>query len=256
MDEQRIYGLNNEDEIINYLNRKVLRELNEKWRGIVLTMFPNAKDDDIIVVKHFPDKSAKPDMIVYINYEEKYVSIKTGYCPSMHQESFYSFLRFLRKLGVRYQDLEIIRFFHYGDSKKLKTGNNPLSLKELKTRFSPYFLKVSKDLDQDRIIKRIIDRTVIRGTNPGRTAIDFLYYGDLEHGNIISREEIYEMILAYRNHDKTPIHFGGLVYMPNSRKVGRRERNFVRIKWPLLSFLYYRGKEDIEKMKKGTFVGS
>lgn len=256
MEKQRIYGLNNEDKIIDYLNKKTFSLLNQKWKGIIFKIFPNIKDDDLIIAKHFPDKSAKPDMILYVGDEEKYISIKTGKCPSMHQESYYSFKRFLKNLRVSNRTLQIIRFFHFGDSKKLHTGNNPLNSKELKERYSNYFLEASKELDKDRILRLVIDRTVIRGTNSGRTPIDFLYYGDLEHGNVISKKEIYEMILAYREHDKMPIHFGGLAYMPNSRNPDRRERNFIRIKWPLLSFLYYRGEEDIEKMKKGTFSGS
>lgn len=253
MNAQTIYGLKNEENIINYLNKKRIGDLNNKWKKHILKMFPFAKENDLVLAKHFPNYNAKPDIAIKIRYSIKYVSIKTGKIPSMHQESYYSFMRFLRKLGVSERTISIIRFFHYGDSKKLHTNGKPLSFKEMKEKYSDYFLQASKELDTEKIISAVVDRSVIRGTSYKNTAIDYLYYGDLEHGNLIDCEEIYEIVLAYRMHGKSPIHFGGLNYMPNARSLKRRERNYVRIKWPLLALFYYRSEEDIEKMKVGAF---
>lgn len=255
MEKQRIYGLDNEDKIITYLNKKLISELDQKWKEHILKMFPDKTEASQLNVYHYPDKSAKADMMIEIDGEIKYVSIKTGKNPSIHHESYHAFQRFLKRAGVSVRTLQIIRFFHYGDSKKLKTGNNPLSLDEMKERYSSYFLEASKSLDEDSVISAVIKRTVLRGTNPGRPSIDFMYFGDLEHGKMISSDEICQIIFANREHGKSSIHFGGLNYMPNSRKVNDRERNYVRIKWPLLSFLYYCDDSDIEKMKKGEFKG-
>lgn len=255
MEEQRVYGLDNEKNIINYLNLKKFGEINDKWQKHIRKMFPNVSDNEIIYARHYPDNCSKPDIIVEVGGVEKFISIKTGNFPAVHQESYFGFRRFLERLDVSHRTLEIIRFFHYGDSKKIGTGNNPLSWEELKKRFSNYFLEASTELDKEKIIKAVVNRAVIRGTSSTRRPIDFLYYGDLENGKIISKEEIYMIVLAYRKHGKSPIHFGGLYYMPSSRKVGRRERNYVRIKWSLLSFLYYCSDEDVEKMKNGSFDG-
>lgn len=254
MEEQRLYGLKNEVDIIDYLNKKNVSNLNEKWKKHIIRMFPYAKDDSFIIAKHYPDNSAKPDIIIDVDGEEKYVSIKTGKCPSMHQESYFSFERFLKRNGVSIRTLQIIKFYHYGDSKKLGNFDRPLSGEELRQKYSNYFLEASMELDKNKIIEATVDRTVIRGTNPTARAIDFLYYGDLEHGNLLSKHDIYSIVLAYRKHDRTPIHLGALCYLPSSRKVGRSERNYVRIKFPLLSFLYYVNEEEIERMKKGTFT--
>lgn len=253
MEKQRLYGLNNESKIIEYLNNRKISELNEKWKEHIKKMFPDITETDVIYAKHYPDNCSKPDLIVGVNGEEKFISVKTGKCPSVHQESYFAFRRFLERLHVSYRTLEIIRFFHFGDSKKLGTGDHPLTGDELRERFSPYFLEASKELDNERIIKAVVNRAVIRGTGSTRRTIDFLYYGDLENGKLLSKQEIYEIVLGNREHGKTAIHFGGLIYMPSSRKVGRRERNYVRIKWSILSFLYYCDEEDVENMKDGTF---
>lgn len=119
MENQRIYGLNIELQIMNYLNEKHICDLNPKWKKHVLRMFPEAKDDDVIFARHYPDASAKPDLIFEINRREVFVSVKTGKRPSMHQESFFSFQRFLKRKHISHRTLRIIRFFHYGDSKKI-----------------------------------------------------------------------------------------------------------------------------------------
>ena len=256
MERQRVYGLDNETKIITYLNEKKFSELNDKWKAVIIRMFPFVKENDLIHAKHFPDYTAKPDMTIQIRHSFVHVSIKTGKNPSVHQESFYSFERFLDKLKVSKRTQEIIRFFHFGDSRKLKTNGKPICLKEMKEKYSSYFLEASKELDNTKIIEKVIDRTVIRGTSSKRTGLDYLYYGDLEHGKLLSVEDIYSMVLAYREHGKSAIHFGGLNYNPSARSTARRERGYVRIKWPLLSFLYYRSEEDVEKMKEGLFVSS
>lgn len=253
MDSQRKYGEEMERKIIDYLNDKRLDQLDDKWKKHVLKIFPFASDDSVIYAKQFPDGSAKADMIIEINREEKYISIKTGKDPSIHHESFSSFQRFLRRLGVDDRTLKIIRFFHYGDSKRLGNYDSPLTAAELKEQYGPYLLEASKNLDTERIIKAVINRAILKGTEPKRIPIDFLYFGDLEHGKMLSTDELSEMVLANREHGKSAIHFGGLNYMPNSRRPGDKQRNYMRIKWPLLSFLYYCSDEDVEKMKIGTF---
>ena len=213
-------------------------------------MFPDIIETDVIYAKHYPDNCSKPDLIVEVNGEEKFISVKTGMCPSAHQESYFAFRRFLERLHVSYRTLEIIRFFHFGDSKKLGTGDHPLTGDELSERFSPYFLEASKELDNERIIKAVVNRAVIRGTGSTRRTIDFLYYGDLKNGKLLSKQEIYEIVLANREHGKTAIHFGGLNYNPNSRKLASRDRNYVRIKWSILAFLYYCNDEQLAAIRE------
>lgn len=255
MEQQRIYGLNNEQKIIDYLNGKRIDELNNKWKHHILKIFPNASLNSVIHAKHYPDTCSKPDMILENSGEEKFISIKTGHCPSVHHESYFSFQRFLKRIGVKIRTLQIIRFYHYGDSKKLGIKDKPLTSEELKSKFMPYFLEASQSLDRVKIIKAIVNRTIIVGTSVGRASINYLYYGDLEHGNLLSVDEIYAIILSNRKHGIATIHFGALSYMPSTRKVGCKDRNYVRIKWPMLSYLFYANDEDIEKMKKGTFAG-
>lgn len=254
MNEQRLYGLNNEKKIIEYLKGKKFESLSSKWQEHIKNMFPTITSESVIMARSYPDNFSKPDIIIEVDGIEKYISIKTGKSPSVHHESYCSFRRFLERLHVSHRTLEIIRFFHYGESRKIKSITHPLTCEELKEKYSAYFLQASKELDKDYIINAVITRTIIRGTGHGRD-IDFLYYGDLEHGKLLSVEDIKAIVLNNRQHGKTSIHFGDLAYMPNSRKVGSRDRNHVRIKWTILCFLYYCSDADVERMKNGTFDG-
>lgn len=253
MEEQRLYGKKTEEEIIRYLNGKEFKTLDEHWKKIIRRMFPFVKDFDWVLAMHYPDPGAKPDMIIKIRHSQALISIKTGKIPSVHHEPFKNFYGFLKSLDVSNRTLKTIEFFHFGETEKINNNGKPFNKTELEERYGQYFLDACIELDNPNIIEAVIRRCVLKGAKMKRPAIDYLYYGDVEHGNLISREEIFSIIMAYREHGKSPIHFGGLNYMPSGRSRENKEYQFVKIKWPILSFLYYKNEEDVAKMTDGTF---
>lgn len=110
MRNQALNGLNNETEIINFLNCKKFKELNDKWKKHIVAMFPFVKDDDVVYARKFPDHQAKPDAIIKVRNTVQYLSIKSGRNPSVHQEDFFSFRRFLKSIGVDDSVLRTIYF--------------------------------------------------------------------------------------------------------------------------------------------------
>ena len=106
-------------------------------------------------------------------------------------------------------------------------------------------------LDNEKIIKKIIYRTVIKGANMKRTGLTYLYYGNVEKGFLLSKEDIYSLVLAYREH-KSSIHFGGLNYQPCGRKRTTIDYRYVRIKWPILSPMFYLSENEIREVVEGT----
>lgn len=93
-------GIKNEYAIIEEINMKKYYQLREHWKIIIKIIFPFIKDDDLLRAFSFNDKHAKPD--IYIAYKglKKYVSIKTGTNPSIHQEYYYDFFKFLERNGL------------------------------------------------------------------------------------------------------------------------------------------------------------
>lgn len=247
----REYGLKNESDIINYLDGKKYSELNEKWKRHVLMMFSFIEDNDIIHASHYEDKNGKPDMVVTVRHTNEYVSIKTGRNSTMHQEPFETFSAFLKKKGVSNRTLRILNLYQFGETKKANNNGKPFKAKELEEKYKDYFLEASKELDQINIIDAIVFRTILKGCVLKRYKVNFLYYGNLEHGYLLSEEDIYRLVLQYRNHDKSAIHFGGLNYQPKQRGRGKIDYYNCCIKWPILALLYYVTEEELRGIIKG-----
>ena len=247
----REYGFKNESDIMEYLDNKRVCELNEKWKKHIITMFPFANEKDLIHAKHYEEQNGKPDLVVSVRHTNLYLSIKTGRRCSMHQEPFETFAAFLKKKGVSERTLKIIKFYQYGETSKLNNNGKPFTPKELEEKYKDYFIEASKDLDQLSLIDAVIFRTILKGCVLKRYKVNYLYYGNLETGYLLSEEDIYSLVLQYRNHDKTAIHFGGLNYQPCQRQRNSIKYHDCRIKWPILSLLYYRTEEEIRDIVNG-----
>ena len=245
------YGLKNESDIINYLNGKRFKVLNEKWKKHIKTMFSFVEDDDIIFACHYEDESGKPDIVVTVRHTNMYVSIKTGKKCSMHQEYFETFAAFLRKKGVSERTIRTLQLFQYGETGKVSNNGVPFTPKELEEKYKDYFIEASKDLDKINIIDAVVFRTILKGCVLKRYKVNYLYYGNLETGYLLSEEDIYSLVLQYRNHDKTAIHFGGLNFHPARRDRSNIKYHECRINWPILALLYYRSEEEIRDIISG-----
>ena len=251
MKKQADNGLLNETEIIKHLNNKRFAKLDEKWQKHIKIMFPFVKDEDVIIAKKFPDHKSKPDASIRVRNTVEYLSIKSGRNPSVHQEDFFVFSNFLKSIGVKKNVLHTIYFYHFGETKTCSNNGKPFTKEELEERFGQYFLKASQFLDDERIIKKIIYRAIIKGANMKRTPITYLYYGNVEKGFLLSKEDIYSLVLNYREHNSS-IHFGGLNYQPTGRKRTTIDYRYVRIKWPILSPMFYLSEEEVRQVIDGT----
>lgn len=247
----REYGIKNEYDFINYLNGKLYKDLNKKWLSHMKIMFPFIEEKDLISCKHYEDEKGKPDIIITVRHTNIYVSIKSGKKCSMHEEPFETFVDFLRKKGVSERTIKTMSFFQYGESEKLNNNGQPFTPFELKEKFGNYFIDASKELDKDEIIDAVIFRCILKGCVLKRYKVNYLYYGNLNEGYLLSEEEIYSLVRQYRNHDKSAIHFGGLNFNPDRRKRNHDRFHYCRIKWPILSLLYYRTESELKDIISG-----
>ena len=247
----REYGLKNEYEVINYLNGKIYKDLDEKWQNHLKIMFPFIENEDVIHCRHYEDEKGKPDIVIAVRHTNIYVSIKSGKKCSMHLEPFETFVEFLRKKGVSERTIKTLKFFQYGETEKLNNNGKPFTAFELKEKFGNYFIEASKELDKDEIIDAVIFRCILKGCVLKRYKANYLYYGNLKEGFLLSEEEIYSLVHQYRNHEKTAIHFGGLNFHPDIRNRNDDRFHSCRIKWPILSLLYYRTESELKDIISG-----
>lgn len=241
-------GKANELDIIGLLDGHRFESLNMKWKSLLRRMFPHIQENDLIRARFYNDPYAKPDIVIIVKSKRIFLSIKSGHNPSCHQEAFVSFIEFLRKSQVPERYLRTITFYHFGKSRKLTNGGKSFTKEEIVAKFGNYLSEVNKYLETRKdLIEKVIYRAVIRGVRSNVDEIDYFYYGNVNNGFMLSRQDIYEFI----TNDSTGIkngapRFGSLVYQPNGRKENGKEQTYVRIKWPVLCMKYY-DKDFLEK---------
>jgi len=245
------YGLKNENDIINHLNEKHYKDIDEKWRKHLKTMFSFIEEDDLVHCEHYEDERGKPDIVITVRHTNIYVSIKCGKKCSMHDEPIDTFVEFLRKKGVSERTIKTIKFFHYGETEKLNNNGKPFTPRQLKDKFSDYFIEASKDLDKSAVIDAVVFRCILKGCVLKRYKANYLYYGNVEKGYLLSEEEVYSLVNQYRTHEKSAIHFGGLNLYPERRERSDISYHECRIRWPILAFLFYRSEEEIRDIVSG-----
>ncbi len=238
-------GIENEYDILNYLHGKRYKELNRKWKKHIKVMFPKIKRNDLIYSGHFKDKWAKPDIYVKVNNRIKYISIKTGRNASVHDEKIKPFYDFLKKLNISDRTLKIMLFYHYGYSEKLSNNGVPFTREEILENYKNYIDEANAELNKKYILREIIKRCVLKGTERRDGDIDFMYYGVLKDGYLMSEDDIYDLIMDDNSDEGRGIHFGGLIYQAGARSRFSNRVDEVKIKWPLLNHKFYD-----HKMKK------
>lgn len=227
-------GFENEDEIIQYLNNRRIKDLNRNIKKFIVFMFKSLDEEDVIYA--LPGKSGqKPDMIITINNNIKRVSIKKGTGNSVHQEKIEVFIEFLTSINIpNYLINELIKF-HWGDGTIDGTGDKRISSLEYKKKFLKEIKEINKEFNKEENLKQFIDRFIMRGKSIEYDTVDTVYYGNVTEGHWATREEIIEYT-ANNRFELDSIHFGPLTYQIWNRCLNfnpntENRRQVMQIKW-------------------------
>ena len=240
-------GKQNEIDIITALTGKAFSDLEENWKKHIKTMFPSIKETDVIHAYFYHDDHAKPDIVVTVNSVSIMLSIKSGRNPSCHLENYSDFMGYLSKIGVPYRIQRIMYFYQFGRTEKLSNHGEPFTRDQIQNNFKPYIKEVNEFfLAHQDIVKKIIFRSLIRGIRYKADPIDYFYYGSVNRGFLLSRDDIYRIILEDPYTESRAIHFYSLIFQPDGRSVSKANHLYIRIKWPVLCIKFY-DDEFIEK---------
>ena len=230
----KITGKNNEYEFVKYLNGKRISELNPMFRDLIDELFPKQQPNSIIKSwkNHY---KAKSDIFIKINGKMKGISIKKGYKNSVHVERISDFIHFLIENNI---DREIVieyLKYHYADGSTNGKGIKRLSVEEYKKDNQSKIDKINKVLNDEKIIKKAINRFVTRGKNTDYF-ISAIIYGEVNDFIWATKEQIEEIILSKKDVYSTAVHFGALTCQPKNRCLNynplyEKDRFCVQIKW-------------------------
>ena len=233
-------GIQNEKNIMNYLYGKRIREVNEFWQQSLKRMFPEADDASLITVRYVPNYvGCKTDIEIKIGREVKNVSIKSGKMPHVHQEKLSSFLDFLKNEGVSDKTVNFVAFYLYADGTLDGTGTKKYKAIDLQSKFQNRLKEASSELSEHDFARKLLYRSVVKGAKENRKEVDYVYYGDENHGFLLSKEEILDNFPYKKTDHFKTLHGGPLILMKTSKHIVDNEANqkditYVQIRWPSL----------------------
>lgn len=228
-------GIRNEYIFIEKINNRKLNELSFLLQELILFLFPNIKQDSII--KCYKNiEYEKGDICIKVGYKIKYISIKMGHRNSVHCETLKKFKKFLKSININKNIINEIVRYQYGDGTLDGSGKVRKSVSEYKLENKNTISIINKELNKLYVLKKIINRFIIQGTQWHTHKIDLLIYGTVEDFFFITPKEIYSYILSKKDIESSAIHFSCLTYQPMSRVLDFNEkmeymRNWIQIKW-------------------------
>lgn len=237
-------SLRYEFEFIHYLNNKMFFQLSKKWREHLKRMFPDIKNDSVIYCSKHENYFAKGDIDIRIKGSKKIISLKNGKNPCMHRERFTWLYHAFKDLGISNETLNILTLYQFGECRAFGHIDKPLTKEEIIALYGDLILKANKELNREDVIDMIIERSIILGRKEYRQKIDYLYYGNLEKGLLISIDQIYKSIKSRKELSSNWLHFGQLVFQPGARSRAHNDYLETTIHWPILSKLFYIAKNE------------
>ena len=229
---------------IHYFNNRKYSEFSEKWKKHLKRMFPEIQEDTIVYCSKHENYFAKGDIDLRIKGNKKIISLKNGKNACMHRERFTWLYQTLKDIGISKEALNIITLYQFGECQAYGHLDKPLTKEEIVSKYGSLILKTNKELNKDNVLNMIIERAVIQGRKEYRQKIDFLYYGNIQKGILLSIEQIYESIKSRKQLSSNWLHFGQLVFQPAARS--RESENYLEttIHWPVLGKLFYITKDE------------
>ena len=202
---------------------------------LILFLFPYIKENS--VMKCYKNvEYEKGDIVIQVGNIKKYISIKMGHKNSVHCEHIKKFKKFLEDLNVnKYAVNEILRY-QYADGTLDGTGRFRKSSSEYKQDNKKSISFINKELNNQEIIQKAVNRFIIQGTQWHINKIDLLVYGTPNDFFFITPKEIHTFIMRKRNIESSAIHFSCLTFQPLSRVLDYNEkmeymRHWIQIKW-------------------------
>ena len=204
-------------EIVHQLNNVRFKDLSPNLKRLINDIF-GVVDKREKIKCYKCEEYIKPDILIVVKKVKAYVSIKSGSANVLHGELITTMGPFLREIGIEDKYLKTLCLYHFGD------GTLDGSGKERKNYHETYnWLK--KDIgifnnavnSNHEIIVKLIERVMFKGVREDAPAADYIYCGDAELGETISKYQVLKYLERKDFGFLENLHFGPLLIRPHAK---------------------------------------
>lgn len=230
------YGYNNELDFVKSLNNKRVRFLNPFLKDIVFRVFKESPRSLAKVQAKKLENFEKADISITLNGVTKYISIKSGHSTYIHSCYLKDFILYLREMGISMETQKAIVLYHYGDGTYDGTGKQRYDYQTVISKYRDVIKRANEELADKRIVTKIVDRFVFGADDSQNHVVDYLLMGYIEHGIIVSRQDVLRFVNKKSFGYIIAPHVGPLHLQPYLRDIERRSNNpekrkIIKLEW-------------------------
>ena len=230
-------GSKNEQDIVDALNKKQFKKLNNNLQSLIYTIFGDQKPNTKIHCR-LVDNFIKPDIVIECGGKQAFISVKNNRAEMVHREDIKSFVLFLRRFGVSVETQKTLLLYQFGDGTMDGSGKRRMNYHEVYDWLKERIDNANKELNgKFDIIMSTFERVIFQGVDEAAQSAEYLYYGDIEYGIVISRKQ-------FESHLKTKewgwydnLHIGPILIKPHARYANKAvvsdlRRRQITFYWP------------------------
>lgn len=228
-------GLNIEKEILDHIcTYKYVENMNKNIQSFLKDIFPN-EDYSKEITAYKYHENYKPDIVIVLGKQKKYISIKSGSNNSIHQEHIYSFCNFLQEIEIKEEIIEGLKLAHFNDGTTNGSGSKRKDIFSFYEEHPSICQRINVELNKKENATKIITRILFDGEYKNLPSVDYVYHGTVENGVWASKKEI----LNYLNNvtlSTLSIHVSKLYYQCLQRNLKNKPENefrryYIQFKW-------------------------
>ena len=234
-------GFLHEERMVHSIDGKKYSELNPNLKNLMFELYGNV-DDDTRIKCELVHGFAKPDFLVTIGNDKRYVSMKSGNASIIHCGYLDNFIKILREYDISQRTIDTITRFYHGDGTLDGSGGYELEYKELLELLKDDIIAANEELNSDpRTVLLMVNRFMFKGLNPDLPAADVLYHGDYKNGVMVTKSQVNAHIKRKNYSGLHNLHIGPLLIRPNHRyrkntKAGKNdEAKRIVLDWAFIS---------------------
>ena len=184
------------DRIINSLNNKRYFELSQHFKGFISYIYPNIKDDDLIICNK--KKGSKIDFQIEVNQVCKNVSVKNGDIIYVYKDRIMNLVLFLLSIKVSKECIMAMLYYHYGDGTIDGSGSSINSFSGLLCEdYKKEIEIVNNEFKNKELLGKVIDYLLINEKSGNK--VDYFYYGDERSASYANSSIVRENIINEDN---------------------------------------------------------
>lgn len=219
-----INGGTRKKEFVELLNNQVFDDLTSHLKNFIKTMFPDVKDNDVILCKKFHGRNI--NFLITINDITKTVSVKTGNTSVVYKDYVYKFMVNLLIINASPSTSYSIIKYHRGYAQ----GSTFKSLGSLlKEDFQKEIEIVRNEFNNPELLARFIDHFLIE--DKAGKKVDYFYYGNVQYGLFSSAEEIKERMINHKdNYPHDFMRIGPFSFLPVDRNIKTGDNTLCQLR--------------------------